>query len=47
MSAGLPNYGWRLKPVSGTSALKRFTAREGSSPDQRPRLVIQYVSPGP
>jgi len=46
MSAGLPNYGWRLKPVSGTSALKRFTAREGSSPDQRPKLVIQYASTG-
>jgi hypothetical protein len=47
MSAGLSNFGWKMQGKSGTSALKRFTAREGSNPDQRPKLVIQYVSASP
>jgi hypothetical protein len=45
MSAGLANYGWKMQGTSGTSALKRFTAREGANPEQRPKLVIEYVSP--
>jgi hypothetical protein len=44
MSAGLANYGWRLKPVSGTSALKRYSARESGDASHRPKLAISYVA---
>jgi len=46
MSTGVANYGWKLQPVSGTSALKTFTSREGATPSQRPKLVVSYTSGG-
>src|SRR6185312_14127991 len=47
MSGGQANYGWAFRATSGTSALKRFTAREGSIPGNRPKLVIQYIDTDP
>jgi hypothetical protein len=44
MSAGEPNRGWKLTPVSGyISGLKRFHTKEVvATPDLRPKLTIRY-----
>lgn len=45
MSSGSPNFGWRLRGVSGNSNEKRFASREYGTLDQRPKLVITYTAP--
>ena len=49
MSAGQPNWGWRLLPVSGyLSGLKRFYSRESpTTPELRPKLTISYSVDSP
>ncbi|NQD36694.1 DNRLRE domain-containing protein [Permianibacter sp. IMCC34836] len=47
MQNGEPNYGWRLRRVSGDNAnLKRFYTRELSTdPGKRPILEVTYAAP--
>jgi hypothetical protein len=49
MSAGEPNRGWKLVPVSGyLSGLKRFHTKEVvTTPDLRPKLTISYSIDSP
>jgi hypothetical protein len=45
MSAGLPNYGWKMQGTGGTLALKRFTAREAADFSHRPVLAVSFTMP--
>jgi hypothetical protein len=47
MSAGAANDGWKLEAVSGAQGLKSFTAREGTTTGNRPKLVVVYTAAQP
>jgi hypothetical protein len=45
MASGQPNYGWRLKEVSGNNNEKQFAGRLYATQGRRPFLSLTYTFP--